>query len=137
MIWGPGAHGSTYGGNPVAAVSANATLNVIEQEGLLAKADETGTYIMAALKDMQTRHPALGDVRGRGLMIGMEFVKDQETKERDVALRNNIIQDTFEKGLLLIPCGRNGIRMTPALNIPRNLVDDGLQIFEEALKVNT
>lgn len=136
MIWGPGAHGSTYGGNPVAAVSASATLNVIEQEGLLAKADETGEYIMTALRDMQTRHPALGDVRGRGLMIGMEFVKDQETKERDVALRNNIIQYTFEKGLLLIPCGRNGIRMTPALNIPRNLVDDGLQIFEEALKAN-
>ena len=136
MIWGPGAHGSTYGGNPVAAVSANATLNVIEQEGLLAKADETGDYIMAALHEMQTRHPALGDVRGRGLMIGMEFVKDQESKERDVALRNKIIQYAFEKGLLLIPCGRNGIRMTPALNIPRNLVDDGLQIFAEALKAN-
>lgn len=135
MIWGPGSHGSTYGGNPVAAVSAIATLNVIEQETLLAKADETGEYIMAALNDMQTRHPSLGDVRGRGLMIGMEFVKDRETKERAIDLRNNIIQYAFEKGLLLIPCGRNGIRMTPALNVPRNLVDDALQIFEEALTV--
>jgi len=135
MIWGPGAHGSTYGGNPVAAVSAITTLNVIEQEGLLAKADDTGDYIMAALRNMQNRHASIGDVRGRGLMIGMEFVKDRETKERAVNLRNNVIQHAFENGLLLIPCGQNGIRMTPALNIPRNLVDDGLQIFEEALTV--
>ncbi len=135
MIWGPGSHGSTYGGNPVAAASALATLNVIEQEGLLAKADDTGNYIMTALLDMQARHPSIGDVRGRGLMIGMEFVKDRETKERAVDLRNNVIQHAFERGLLLIPCGRNGIRMTPALNIPRNLVDDGLQIFEESLTV--
>lgn len=135
MIWGPGSHGSTYGGNPVASVSALATLNVIEQEGLLAKAEDTGAYIMKALLDMQARHPSIGDVRGRGLMIGMEFVKDRETKERAVDLRNNVIQHAFERGLLLIPCGRNGIRMTPALNIPRNLVDDGLQIFEESLTV--
>lgn len=135
MIWGPGSHGSTYGGNPVACMSAIATLNVIEQEGLLAKANDTGNYIMTALRDMQTRHESIGDVRGRGLMIGMEFVKDRETKERAVDLRNNVIQRAFENGLLLIPCGRNGIRMTPALNIPRNLVDDGLQIFEEALTV--
>ena len=136
MIWGPGSHGSTFGGNPVACMSAVATLNVIEQEGLLEKADETGAYIMTALRDMQTRHPSIGDVRGRGLMIGLEFVKDRETKERAVALRNNIIQRAFENGLLLIPCGRNGIRMTPALNIPRNLVDDSLQIFEGALTAN-
>jgi len=110
-------------------------LNVIEQEGLLAKADDTGDYIMAALRNMQNRHASIGDVRGRGLMIGMEFVKDRETKERAVNLRNNVIQHAFENGLLLIPCGQNGIRMTPALNIPRNLVDDGLQIFEEALTV--
>lgn len=135
MIWGPGSHGSTYGGNPVASISALATLNVIEQEGLLAKAENTGEYIMAALRNMQNRHASIGDVRGRGLMIGMEFVKDRETKERAVNLRNNVIQRAFENGLLLIPCGRNGIRMTPALNIPRNLVDDGLQIFEECLTV--
>jgi 4-aminobutyrate aminotransferase len=135
MIWGPGSHGSTYGGNPIACMSALATLKVIEQESLLAKAEETGEYIMSALSDMQTRHPNIGDVRGRGLMIGMEFVKDRETKERAIELRNNVIQHAFENGLLLIPCGKNGIRMTPALNIPRNLVDDGLQIFEEALKI--
>lgn len=133
MVWGPGSHGSTYGGNPVADISALATLNVIEQEGLLAQAAETGDFIMNALREMQSRHPSIGDVRGRGLMIGLEFVKDRETKERAVDLRNGIIQHAFENGLLLIPCGRNGIRMTPALNIPQNLVADGLQLFEEAL----
>lgn len=135
MIWGPGSHGSTYGGNPVACMSAAATLNVIEQEDLLKKADDTGEYIMAALRDLQTNHMSIGDVRGRGLMIGMEFVKNRDTKEQAVELRNNIIQHAFENGLLLIPCGQSGIRMTPALNIPRKLVDEGLQIFAEALKV--
>jgi 4-aminobutyrate aminotransferase len=133
MVWKPGAHGSTYGGNPVAAVSALATLNVIEEEGLLAQAQTTGDYIMDALAEMQARHPSIGDVRGRGLMIGVEFVKERTTKERAVRLRNDIIDRAFLKGLLLIPCGTNSIRLTPPLNVPQPLVDEGLQIFEEAL----
>lgn len=133
MVWKPGSHGSTFGGNPVAAVSALATLQVIEEENLLAKANETGGYIMDALIEMEGRHPSLGDVRGRGLMIGIEFVKDRETKERAVALRDYVIQHAFENGLLLIPCGTNSIRMTPPLNIPHNLVEEGLHIFEAAL----
>jgi 4-aminobutyrate aminotransferase len=133
LIWKPGAHGSTYGGNPVAAVSALATLEVIEKEGLLAKAEKTGNFILDALSELKMRHPSIGDVRGRGLMIGVEFVKNRDTKERDIALRDTIIQTAFEQGLLLIPCGTNSIRMTPPLNIPQPLVEEGLQIFEEAL----
>lgn len=133
MIWGPGSHGSTFGGNPVAAAAALATLNVIEKEGLLQQAHDTGEYIMDALAEMESRHPSIGDVRGRGLMVGIEFVKDRQTKERAVDLRNHVIQKTFENGLLLIPCGTNSIRMTPALNIPRPLVDEGLHIFERIL----
>lgn len=133
MVWGPGSHGSTYGGNPVASVSALATLNVIEQEGLLARAEAAGERVMAVLREMQERHPSIGEVRGRGFMIGVEFVKDRETKERAVELRNAIIQNAFEEGLLLIPCGRNAIRLTPALNIPDAILDEGLQIFEKAL----
>jgi 4-aminobutyrate aminotransferase len=133
MTWGPGAHGSTFGGNPLAAAAAIATLEVIEQEGLLDKATETGQYILDALAEMQVRHPSIGDVRGRGLMIGLEFVKDRQTKERAQELRNQIIQQSFESGLLMLPCGSNSIRFTPALNIPRNLVDEGLQIFEAVL----
>ena len=133
MIWKPGSHGSTFGGNPVAAVSALTTLQVIEEENLLARSNETGSFIMDALIEMEGHHPSLGDVRGRGLMIGMEFVKDQESKERAVELRDHVIQHAFENGLLLIPCGTNSIRMTPPLNIPHNLVEEGLHIFEAAL----
>ena len=133
MTWERGSHGSTYGGNPVAAASALATLEVIEREGLLAKAAETGDYIMDALAEMEMRHPSIGEVRGRGLMVGMEFVQDRATKERAGALRDHIIQRAFESGLLLIPCGTNSIRMTPPLNIDRGLVDEGLHLFEQAL----
>jgi 4-aminobutyrate aminotransferase len=133
MDWKPGSHGSTFGGNPIAAVAALATLQVIEEENLLAKANETDSFIRDALVELAGRHPSLGDVRGRGLMIGMEFVKDRETKERAVTLRDHIIQHAFEHGLLLIPCGTNSIRMTPPLNIPHNLVEEGLHIFEAAL----
>jgi 4-aminobutyrate aminotransferase len=133
MVWGPGSHGSTYGGNPVAAASALATLNVIEEEGILAQAAGTGDYIMDALAEMQARHPSIGDVRGRGLMLGIEFVHDRQTKERATDLRNAIIEHAFENGLLLIPCGGNSIRMTPPLNIPRPLVEEGLHQFEASL----
>ena len=133
MVWGPGSHGSTFGGNPVAAVAALATLEVIEKEGMIALAEETGGIIMDALAELQMRHSSIGNIRGRGLMIGIEFVKDRESKERAVALRNAIVQKGFQKGLLLIPCGSNSIRMTPPLNIARDLVDEGLQIFAEAL----
>jgi len=133
MVWGPGSHGSTFGGNPVAAASALATLSVIEEEGLVGRAQDCGDTIMDALVEMQGRHASMGDVRGRGLMIGIEFVKDRQTKERAVALRNEIVQEAFSRGLLLIPCGRNSIRMTPPLNIPQNLVEEGLQIFADVL----
>lgn len=133
MTWKPGSHGSTFGGNPVAAVSALTTLTVIEEEGVLEQAAETGSYILDALAEIQARHPSIGDVRGRGLMIGIEFVLDRQTKKAAVDLRNHIIQHAFEHGLLLIPCGNSAIRMTPPLNIPRQLVDDGLTLFEEAL----
>lgn len=133
MTWGPGSHGSTYGGNPVAAASALATLEVIEQEGLLQRATESGEFIQDALVEMETRHPSIGNIRGRGLMIGIEFVKDRQTKERAVELRNHIVQRAFELGLLLIPCGVNAIRMTPPLNIDRALLEEGLNLFEQAL----
>lgn len=133
MTWGPGSHGSTFGGNPVAAASALATLEVIEQEGLMQRATDTGEFIMDALAEIEARHSSIGQVRGRGLMIGIEFVKDHETKERAVDLRNHLVQRAFEMGLLLVPCGTNAVRMTPPLNIERPLVEEGLAIFEKAL----
>ena len=133
MTWGRGSHGSTFGGNPVAATAALATLQVIEQENVMAQATDTGEYIMDALAEMAARHPSFGQIRGRGLMVGMEFVKDHDSKERAIELRDHIVQRAFEDGLLLIPCGTNSIRMTPPLNIPRPLVEEGLSIFERAL----
>lgn len=133
MDWKPGAHGSTFGGNPVAIAAAVATLNVIEEEGLLTQATQTGQYMMDALAEMEMRHPSIGDIRGRGLMVGAEFVKNRETKERATELRNQVIQSSFEKGLLLLPCGSNSVRFIPPFNISRELVDEGLQLFEAAL----
>jgi 4-aminobutyrate aminotransferase len=133
MNWEPGAHGSTFGGNPLAAASAIATLEVIEREGLLERARETGTYIMDALAEIQARHPSIGDVRGRGLMVGIELVKDKGTKERAPDLRSALVKRAFELGLLLLPCGTNSTRFIPALNVPRELVDEGLALFETAL----
>jgi 4-aminobutyrate aminotransferase len=133
MDWGPGAHGSTYGGNPVAAVSALATLNVIEKEGLNERATTMGQYIMDALSEIQMRHPSMGDVRGRGMMIGVEVVKDKKSKKRAPDLRDLIVTKAFEHGLMLLPCGRNTLRFAPALNIPESFVEDGLKLFETAI----
>jgi 4-aminobutyrate aminotransferase len=133
MSWKPGSHGSTYGGNPIASISALATIEVIQREGILEQATETGEYILDALAEIQTRHRTIGDVRGRGLMVGIEFVKDKGSKQRNPDVRDRVIQQAFESGLLLIPCGPNSIRMTPPLNISRELTDEGLRIFEDAL----
>lgn len=133
MDWPAGSHGSTFGGNPLALAAAMATLDVVQEEKLMERATATGSLIMNALEQMAARHPSIGQVRGRGLMIGIEFVKDRESKTPAVTLRNDLIQRAFRAGLLLIPCGVNALRLTPALNIPLPLVDEGLHIFEQAL----
>lgn len=133
MTWKPGAHGSTFGGNPVALAAALATLEVIETEGLLEQAHETGAYIQQFLRQLQSQYPVIGEVRGRGLMVGVEFVEDAVSKKRNSTLRNAIIEGGFERGALMIPCGPNTIRFTPPLNISRALVDEGLSIFADAL----
>jgi 4-aminobutyrate aminotransferase len=133
MVWGPGSHGSTYGGNPVTLVSAQATIGVIEEENLMARAEEVGQYYQDALQEMADRYGCIGQIRGRGLMIGVEFVKDRASKERDRDLRNKLIERAFENGLLLLPCGVNAVRLTPPLNIPMELVDEGLKIFDKTL----
>jgi 4-aminobutyrate aminotransferase len=133
MTWRPGSHGNTFGGNPISCAAALATIDVIEREGLLARAAASGDYLMDALAEMQARHPSIGDVRGKGLMIGVEFVMDKNTREPAHDLAEDIARRAFEKGLLLLPCGVSTIRLSPALNIPRYLVDEALEIFEEAI----
>jgi 4-aminobutyrate aminotransferase len=133
MTWQPGSHGNTFGGNPVSCAAALATIDVIEQEGLLQHAAEIGEYLMDALAEIQVRHPTIGDVRGKGLMVGVEFVLDKVTKEPAHDLAEDITQRAFQKGLLLLPAGVSTIRLSPALNIPKRLVDEALEIFEESI----
>ncbi len=130
--WKAGAHGNTYGGNPLAAVSALKTLELIEN-GMMQNAATQGAYILDALAEMQARHPSIGHVRGKGLMIGVEFVKDQKTKEHAKELRDAVVHRCFEHGLLTLGCGRSAIRFMPALMIQKDLVDEGLEIFESTL----
>jgi len=132
MDWPEGAHGNTYGGNPLSCAAALATIRLLEA-GLIANAAEVGQYTLDALEELAMRHPSIGQVRGKGLMIGVEFVMDRATKERGVALRDAMIHHAFERGLLLLGCGRNTVRITPPLTATTAEMDEGLALFEEAL----
>jgi len=132
VTWPYGSHGNTYGGNPVACAAGLATIDLIEKE-YMANAANVGEYALDALEEIKARHPSVGDVRGIGLMIGVEFVKDRETKEADHDLRDRIVQLAFERGLLTLGCGRSTVRIAPPLSISRSEMDDGLKILEEAI----
>ncbi len=132
MTWKPGAHGNTYGGNPVSCAAALATIDLIE-EAYMQNAAEIGAYTQDALKDIMSRHPHIGDVRGKGLMIGVEFVKDRETKEYAPEFRDAVVNYAFEHELLLLGCSKSVIRIAPPLCITKEEIDEGLAIFEEAV----
>jgi 4-aminobutyrate aminotransferase len=133
MTWPAGAHGNTYGGNPISCAAALATIRLITEGGLRENAAEQGEYILDALAEIAPRHPSIGHLRGKGLMIGVEFVKDKATKEPAKELRDAMVHDAFERGLLLLGCGQSVVRIAPPLNIERPLVEEGLAIFEAAL----
>ena len=132
MDWERGSHGNTYGGNPISCAAALATFELINDE-YLANAADVGQYTMDALEEIQARHPSMGDVRGRGLMIGVEFVQDRNTKEPAKELCDRIVELAFERGLLTLGCGKSVIRIAPALSINKSEIDEGLQTFEEAI----
>jgi 4-aminobutyrate aminotransferase len=132
MSWTKGAHGNTYGGNPVCCAAALATLDLIEN-GYMQNAAEVGQYALDILQEIMARHPSIGEVRGIGLMIGVEFVKDRETKEADLRLRDKVVDLAFERGLLTLGCGKSTIRISPPLGVTRQEMDEGLAIFEEAI----
>ncbi len=132
MDWERGSHGNTYGGNPLACAAALATFDLIQDE-YLANAAEVGQYTIDALEEIQARHPSIGDVRGRGLMIGVEFVQDRKTKVPAKELCDRIVELAFERGLLTLGCGKSVIRVAPALSIKKSEIDEGLQTFEEAV----
>jgi 4-aminobutyrate aminotransferase len=132
MDWGRGAHGNTYGGNPLACVAAIKTIELIERE-YLKNAAEVGQYALDALSEIAARHPSIGQVRGIGMMIGVEFVKDHKNKEPDDELRDAIVHKAFERGLLLLGCSKSVIRIAPPLSMSQSEMDDGLLILEEAI----
>jgi 4-aminobutyrate aminotransferase len=133
MTWIPGSHASTFGGNPLSCQAALTTIDLL-QGGLLQNATSLGEYILGQLRELQKRFPLMGDVRGKGLMIGVELVKDPMTKEKAIEERNRVIQACFEKGLLILGCGENVIRFIPPLIITKKEADTALTILEEVLK---
>jgi 4-aminobutyrate aminotransferase len=135
MTWPKGAHGNTFGGNPLACAAALATIDLIEKY-YLENAVTMGEYTLDALNEIMMRHPSIGDVRGKGLMIGAEFVKDRETKEPAEKLRDRIIDLAFRMGLLLLGCGKSTIRFAPPLSVSQSEVDEALMIFDEAVSTS-
>src|SRR6201987_5588790 len=134
MDWEPGSHASTFGGNPVSIAAAMATMDVLEREGI-ANAAKVGDKIMSRLSGWLKTHPIVGDVRGRGLVIGVEVVKDQMTREAVPQLRDHIVDLAFERGLLILGCGETSIRLAPPLIVQQGEADVALDILEECFEI--
>jgi 4-aminobutyrate aminotransferase len=132
MTWPPGSHASTFGGNPVSCAAAIETIALLKA-GLVKNAAEVGGHLLDRLKALQERHPLIGDVRGKGLMIGVELVRDRETKERAVRERDAVIQAMFRRGVLALGAGRNAVRFAPPLVLTKDQADTVADIFGEAL----
>jgi 4-aminobutyrate aminotransferase len=130
--WKRGAHGNTYGGNPLCCAAALATLELVEKE-YAANAARVGGYFMARLGELKQRHTAIGEVRGKGLMIGMELVKDQATRTPAKDLCDALITRAFHHGLLLLSCGTSTVRFMPPLLVSEAQVDEAIQLLEAAL----
>jgi 4-aminobutyrate aminotransferase len=134
MNWPAGAHGITFGGNPVCCAAAEATLDVLEQERLMDNAARVGANLLSGLRELAEESRLIGDVRGLGLMIGVEMVKDKHTKAMAKEEANQVVLEAFKRGLLLLPCGPNSIRFSPPLTITQAQADTALDIFATALK---
>jgi 4-aminobutyrate aminotransferase len=132
MTWPPGAHASTFGGNPVSCAAAIATIKVLK-EGLVRNAAEVGDHLMGRLRGLMDTHPLIGDVRGKGLMIGVELVRDRQTKERATTERDRLVQEMFTRGVLLLGAGRNAVRFAPPLVLTKDQADTVVTIFDQAL----
>src|SRR5580698_4374939 len=132
MDWVPGSHASTFGGNPISIAAALATMDVLEREGI-DNAARVGEFILERLRGWKHSHPLVGDVRGRGLMIGVELVKDKTTREPAAALRNRVESLAFEKGLMILGCGETSLRLCPPLIVSKEEASVALDILEEAL----
>lgn len=134
MDWEPGAHENTLGGNPVVCAAALAVLDVLKSEKLADNAAKVGDYMLDRFQEMAEKHELIGDVRGKGLMIGIELVKDRETKEPAREERKKLMKKAFERGLILLSAGASSLRLAPPLILTKEQADVGLEIFEKTLK---
>jgi 4-aminobutyrate aminotransferase len=132
MDWVPGSHASTFGGNPVSIAAALATMDIIEREGM-ANAARVGELMLERLRGWKQTHPMVGDVRGRGLMIGIELVKDKATREPASALRNRVETLAFERGLMVLGCGETSLGSALRSSSTKHEATVALDILEEAL----
>ena len=132
MAWPPGAHASTFGGNPVSCAAAIATIDLL-RESLVKNAAEVGEHLLNGLRALMDKHPLIGDVRGKGLMVGVELVRDRQTKERATDERNAVVDEAFRRGMLILGAGRNAVRFSPPLVLSKAQADTAVRIFDEAL----
>ncbi len=132
MTWEPGAHASTFGGNPVACAAALATLDLLE-EGLLENAARVGAYLLGRLKAFTSTSRLVGEVRGVGLMIGMELVRNRTSREPATRERDMVVEQAFRRGLLLLGCGASSIRFSPPLVVTREEADEAVRIVGDCL----
>ncbi len=130
--WKRGAHGNTYGGNPLACAAANATLDLV-RGGLVDKAASVGAHFMARLKELARDYPCIGEVRGKGLMIGMELIEGDEARTPARSLCDDVITRAFHNGLLLLSCGASTVRFMPPLNVSVDEVDEAMEIIRTSL----
>jgi len=134
MDWEAGSHANTFGGNPVACAAALAVIDIIKNERLLENASNQGNYIVKRLKEMQEKYSLIGDVRGKGLMVGLEIVRNRDTKEPGIKEAKEIVLRSWQRGVTALTCGVSTIRIFPPLTITRDLIDSGLEIIEGAIK---
>jgi 4-aminobutyrate aminotransferase len=134
MDWVPGSHASTFGGNPVCIAAALATMDIIEREGMR-NAATVGAKMLERMSGWVAKHPTVGEVRGRGLMIGIEIVKDQKSRTPAGPMRDRIVELAFERGLLFLGCGETSIRLSPPLILTQEEADIALDVLEECIQL--
>jgi 4-aminobutyrate aminotransferase len=136
MDWHKGAHASTFGGNPVALTAALKTIELLEG-GLVDNSRDVGAYLEAGLNRLKDKYDCIGDVRGLGMMLGVEFVTDKESLTPDAEIRDRVEMACFNRGLIILGCGPNSIRFSPPLILAKENVDVALEIFEEAIQASS
>jgi 4-aminobutyrate aminotransferase len=136
LSWPPGTHASTFGGNPVACAAALTTIRLL-RETLVRNAEVVGAHLISGARALMDKHALIGDVRGRGLMVGIELVRDRQTKERATTERNAVVHECFTRGLLVLGAGTNSIRLSPPLVLTTAQADVALAILDQALSAVT